>query len=199
MKKIVISAGSLVVMYALLSSTAAAMFLPSAEFTGINLQTASYGIQVSSDAQDPVFQDTATLLGSFDLQPDMTPFENIFWVKSDNSQGQRISLSARIEGGSGDWEQLKDLVKIQIQEATSGESSDWLTLQEWQTAQTMPVPTMAESVQRQYKVLYDFSSTYSVDPDGEGPLSVGDQVGNETMGLSLEGVKLIIEGTPINI
>lgn len=197
MKKLVLSVGAVVATYSLVASTAAAMFLTTAQFTGMQLETTSLALKVSADGHDsPVYHDTAVLDGSYVLQPGMNPHENFFWLKTENSAGQQVTLSAYMEGGSGDWEALQNLILIRIEETTSGVGTDWLTLKEWQQSHALPVPTMSEGEQRKYVMLFDLLDSYVEDPDGSGPIQSGDPVGNEAMGLGIHDIRFVINAAP---
>lgn len=201
MKKVLLSLSAVAVTYILVASTAAAMFFTSAEFTGISLSTSSLELLVSAyEGDNPTdFAKSAILLGGMNMQPGMTPQEHYFWVRANNSPGQKINMSVHFTKGTGDWEQLKDLVLIQIKDTTSDLQSDWLTLDQWQQTQDMPQPNLNASEHRKYVMRVNFPEVYSFDPDGEGPLQVGDPIGDEAMGLQLLDVKMVIEATPRSI
>lgn len=199
MKKSLLSIGSLLAVYLLMGSTALALFYPQVSLTGLDLKTANLNLLVAvTDGDNPIFSETGQLSGVTTLQPGMSSVTETFWLKNNSSTNQRLDLTVQIEGQiNGDWGVVKDLVMLELYDPQTAETSDWHSLAElYNQKLSMPSPNLLKGDQRKYELHYDFADTYPVDPDGDGPIQVGDPVGNELMGKETGGYNLLFEGTP---
>lgn len=189
------------VVYLLLGSSAFALFLPQVKLTGLQMRTANLALLVGVRGGDnPIYSTTETMNGAVTLQPGMDYYAEQFWVKNDSSITQQVDLSMRIEGGSGDWDELEDLVQIELYDPETTTSTGWFTLAEWQAERkAFPNPHLVETQARKFEIHYEFADTYPEDPDGEGPLQAGDPIGNELMDKAITGLELVIEGTPTTL
>ncbi len=201
MKKVFLSLGSLLTVYLLLGSTALALFLPQASLTGMQMKTADLRLLVAtSGGSNPSYSSSEHLNGAVTLQPGMTPYQEVFWVKNDSSVAQQLDVTLQLQASGGDWEKLKDIVRMQLYDESESNAGEWYTLNEWAAqARELPNNHLTETQQRKYSIFYDLSDTYPVDPDGDGPIQAGDDIGNELMGLSVESVQLILKATPSNL
>ena len=201
MRKTFLSLGSLLVVYLLLGSSAFALFLPQASLTGMEMKTANLSLLVATtNGSNPIYSTAEHLNGAVTLQPGMEPYQEVFWLKNDSSVAQQLDVTMRLEAGGGDWEKLKDIVKMQLYDLNENNAGEWYTLNEWATA-AKPLPNnhLTETQSRKYSISYDLADTYPTDPDGDGPIQSGDVIGNELMDLSVENVQLVLEATPSNL
>ena len=201
MKKSLFSVGSLLMVYLMLGSTAAAYFLPQAKLTGLEIKTATLGLLVGVRGGDnPTYVPSERLNGAVTLQPQMNPYVEQFWVKNNSSITQQVTVAAQLVGGEGDWEALGDLVEIEFVHMESGESSGWFTINQWREEQRpLPQPQLVETQAKKYQIHYEFADTYPTDPDGSGPISAGDPIGNEMMDKAITGVDIVLEATPTRL
>jgi hypothetical protein len=192
--RILVSVASLCLVYSLLGSTALALFLPQVSLTGMQLSTSTLGLLVGT-GDNPTYVQTGHLAGVSDLHPGMTPFTDSFWLQNTSST-MPLDLSIQMEGGSSDWEQLKNLIQIQIRDVSGNHTSPWFSLAEITDASFHPLPNFVLPAResRQYEIVYDFPATYPLDPDGSGPLQAGDPIGNEMMDKSTNDMQIIFEG-----
>lgn len=199
MKKSLLSVGSLLVVYLLLGSSALALFLPESRLTGMQMTTSDLELMVDVGGGDsPIFVPTDHINGPITLKPEMEPFPEQFWVKNTSSLTERLDLSMYLDGGSGDWEALGDLAQVAIVDPETGEDSGWYSLNEWREApKSFPNPRLNDGQYRRYEAHYEFADVYPVDPDGDGPIEVGDAIGNEMMDKSITDLTMIIQGTPV--
>ena len=165
------------------------------------MKTADLALLVAtSGGASPIFSTAEHLNGAVTLQPGMQPYQETFWIKNDSSVAQQLDVSMQLQASGGDWEQLKDLVSIKLYDVSENTTGEWYTLNEWsESAKPLPNSHLTETQQRQYTINYDIADAYPVDPDGDGPIQVGDAIGNELMGLSVENVELVLKATPSNL
>ncbi len=198
MKRYFFSLGSLLLVSGLTVTTALAVFLPQARFTGMQLKTRSYEISVARQEASPQYGPTAHLSGAINLRPEMEPFEEQFWVKNTSPDGiGTVNIAMQFEGGVGDWDELKDLVAVRFLDTTDDVMGEWHSLAEMKNEPIEPPsPLLYADQPRKYHIYYGFLDYYPTDPDGDGPLVEGDPIGHEMMNKSITDLSLVISGVP---
>lgn len=193
MKKIysLIVGALLVGMYTMLGSTVFALLMPQSHLSTFLFQTAQLDLLVASSSGGP-FTHQLSLATDSMLLADDTEHSTDFWVKNASSNTIDFQLSGQLSTGDQDWDVLKKAIEINI--SNFSDESGWKTLEEW-TNSSVDFPGQLESgTTRRYRFLYRLPSTYSYDPDGEGPIQIGDAIGEELEGKVTTGMTFTISG-----
>ncbi len=101
-------------------------------------------------------------------------------------------LTLELLPGDQDWDLLKDAIQIQM--SNLSEDTEWYTLAQAE-AESIALPGILESAQSlRYQFRYRLPEQYPADPDGDGPLSAGDPIGDELEQKVTSGISLLITG-----
>lgn len=186
-------AGALLVgLYTMLGSATFALVQPEANISQFGVRTALLEIQISDSPLDNFGHDLQ-LSNTDYLLADGTEHSQEFWLKNMSSEGIGYDLEVQLTPGIGDWEALRDYIEVRIE--TLNSSTPWMSLAEMSAVQVDLSEPLLSGELRDYRLLYRLPTNYVSDPDGAGPLHVGDPIGNELQGKSVGGMELIISGT----
>lgn len=200
-KRIFIGALGIVAAYAMVTTTALAVFSPQAQVESLAFRTSSYSLKVSADPgenpADSSFSQSISLQGANDMYPGMPPASEKFWVKNDSTTPQVLGLKGAFSSGDKDWEKLKYAVHINLRDLRDFSESGYVTAGETQSnAWPFPISYLYPGERRQFEIEYLMPTYYPIDPDGDGPLQVDDLIGNEAMGLETTGAAFVIVAEP---
>lgn len=198
MKKRLLSVGSLLMVSSVVTSAALAAFLPSSSFSGMEFRTSDLSLMVDPDYFGPGdFRVEHFLPGAFGLHPGGEVFTDDFSVKNASNQGQALKVTAQLTPGDQDWNEIKDVVTLSIFSHDNGQSTAAYTLEEWSTAaKELPKSHFNANSVQGYQLRYQMLENYAIDPDNNGPLQMGDPIGNEMMNKVSDNAVLVLLGEP---
>jgi len=187
----VVVGATLVGLYSLLATTAFALLSPQAGLSSFTLRTAQLDLQIGNSSGGPFTPELQLDTNEY-LLPNSIAHTQDFWVRNTSSSGLEFQLTEQLGEGDQDWLALKDVIEIRVSNLIT--DTGWLSLQEWeQSAVSFPGILGSGSTQR-YQFSYRLPDTYGVDPDGVGPLQVGDAVGEELEGKITSNMSFTISG-----
>jgi hypothetical protein len=198
-KRWIVSAGAMLAVYGMVATTALAIFHPEAQMRGMTFSVASPNLKValgtSTAPEDGSFQSSIGFEGLETMYPGMTAVKKRFWLWN-ASPDQTLRVKLRVAPGDQDWEAVKSLVQIDLQDVISGSNTGLNTLgQLVDSPISIPASTIAVNQKRYLELTYVMPDKYPVDPDGAGPLAAGSSIGEEAMGKVTSSVSFILDGT----
>jgi len=198
MKKRLLSVGSLLMVSSVVASAALAAFLPNSTFSGMEFRTSEMSLMVDPDYFGPGdFRVQHFLPGAFGLHPGGEAVTDDFSVKNASGQGQALTVSAQLTPGDQDWDSLKDVVTLSIYSHSNGQSTPAYTLEEWAAEpKELPLAHLNANAVEGYQMRYSMLANYPTDPDNNGPLQMGDAIGNELMNKVSENAVFVLSGEP---
>lgn len=195
--------GSAGVMILASASLTAAMVYPKAHLNQMTFTTPTYQLKVAIalDPGESDYDSEQDLAGYGDLYPGMPEVQpEHFWVKNMSSDDVAFKLTGAFVNDAGSWTTLSDQAEMKITRADTGESTGWKRLSQWRVDDQVDLPgtEIAAGEEKKYLVSYRMPEHYTVDPDGNGPINLGDPLGEEAMGQTAEGIIFAIQGDRVN-
>lgn len=181
----------LVGLYTMVGSTAFALLSPQAGLSQFTFQTAHLDILVGTSSGGPFLQELSLNTNDL-LLPNNTEHTVDFWIKNASSNGFQFALSGELGEGNQDWEVLKKVIEVKVSNLSI--DTGWHTLENWSLAKQSFPGVLGSGATQRYQLVYRLPDRYPTDPDGDGPLQTGDQIGEELEGKITAGMTFTISG-----
>lgn len=186
MNKIVSGVLGLVMVLALTAGSAYALFSDSATVSGVTLTTGSTDLQVKladgSDTYDSTLDLSTHVFET--LSPGQETVPLAFDVRNSATDNVTLDLTGLLTSAAGDWGVLSPVLKMAIYKstdtATTGATTGWKTLTEWNNAPVaLPLSPLAQNGENNYKV------SFMLDTSAD----------NSVQGKTLSSVVVVLTGT----
>lgn len=183
MKKILFGIVGIFLVVGVAAGAARAVFFSKATAGGVTFATGDANLQIynyTTDAGESSWGDTWS--PSFNFQNMYPGFEEyqILTLRNKSTSPITLAVTGKLaDGGAGDWNDLKDVVKVEIYYSSSSRTG-YHTLAEWNsTGFTLPGTALAQYAQKNYRFY----------------VMIDKSVGNEVKGKSLTGLSFEFTGT----
>lgn len=199
-KQWVIGVAAMLVVYAVVATTAFAVFGPEAQLSGLIFSTASPSLKLAPDSTSaPItssFQPTLSFSGASTMYPGMPVAKERFWLMNGSTGEQKLNVVLKVIPGDQDWSFIRNLIQINILDIQTGSETGYIALGDLESY-PWPFPNvyLISGEKRRFEIQYSIPETYPLDPDGDGPISASDPIGSEAMGKVTSNVKFVIDGT----
>jgi len=134
----------------------------SVTITGVVLSSATPALEVYTGSS---WADTANgdTLGIKEqkMYPGFIGAEHTFYLRNNSDASVPFGkIVANLPSGSGDWEELKDVVQMKFGETGTGWSTPWYTLNEWYSGSAnILLSVLPGNTQRQFSVQFQMLSS----------------------------------------
>ena len=201
MKKIIGGILGIFLVIGIVAGTGYALFSSQVTMTDMVLGTATPQLQIAfyDKSNDTpylgYYSNTQSFTGQ-SFQPLLPGEEDwgAFFLKNNSTDGQYdpldFSLKGSITAAVGDWELLKDVIKMKVcvvdktlvNYCDTTKQTSWYTLAQWNTEQkTLPGGNLLSGTERPYVVVFKIDSSY----------------GNSIAGLTIRGMTMEVTGTQV--
>lgn len=179
MKKILFGIVGIFLVVGVAAGAARAVFFSKATAAGVTFATGDANLQIYNYTDNTWGESWNPSFNFQNMYPGFEEYQILSLRNQSTSPITLVVTGKLADGGAGDWNDLKDVVKVEIYYSSSSRTG-YHTLAEWNsTGFTLPSTALAQYAQKNYRFY----------------VTIDHGVGNEVKGKSLTGLSFEFTGT----